>query len=61
MKRVIKVVNKNSGCSVEREFNVRNISHLDSQLKFPHKVEKPKKGKGSYVRSIKHKESIYSF
>lgn len=59
MKRRIRVVDKSSGRSEEREFQIRDLSHFDSQLKFPHKIERPKKGKGSYVRKLKYKNSIY--
>lgn len=52
MRRLVRVVYKDK--VEEREFKSRNRSHLYSQIKYPHRVVKPKKGKGSYNRKLKH-------
>ena len=55
----IRVISKETGHIEEREFQVRDLDHLDAQLKYPHKIEKPKKGKGSsYKRGSKHKVDL---
>lgn len=52
MRKLVRVVYKDK--VEEREFKSRNRSHLDSQIKYPHRVEQPKKGKGSYKRTNKY-------
>lgn len=52
MRRLVRVVYKDK--VEEREFKSRNRSHLYSQIKYPHRVEQPKKGKGSYKRTNKY-------
>ena len=54
----VRVISKESGHVEEREFKVRDLDHLDAQLKYPHHTEAPKKGKGSFKRKPKHKENI---
>ena len=54
----VRVISKESGHVEEREFKVRDLNHLDAQLKYPHHTETPKKGKGSYKRKPKHAENL---
>ncbi len=59
MQRRVRVVDKNGNVKEEREFKVSDLSHLDAQLRFPHRVEQPKKGRASYTRKIKYKNNNY--
>ncbi len=58
MQRRIRVVDKNGNTKEEREFKVSDLSHLDAQLRFPHRVEQPKKGKGSFKRKPKYNNYV---
>ena len=55
MKRKIKVIDNVSGKVLEGEKEVRNEMHFDVQRKTRAHIFKPKKGKGSFKRSAKHK------
>ena len=54
MKRKIRIVGFDKKV-IEKEITIPNKFHFDAQLKFRSNVYKPKKGKGSYSRKIKHK------
>ena len=54
MKRRIRIIDKSGNIQEQREFKVSDLSHLDAQLRFPHKIEQPKKGKGSFKRKPKY-------
>lgn len=42
----------------ETEVEVRDLSHLDAQIRFKSQVFKPKKGKGSYKRKPKYEHLV---
>jgi len=42
---------------VETEIVVRDISHLEAQIKYPSLIQRTKKGKGSYNRKAKYKNT----
>lgn len=50
MKKKIKVVNSQNAHTETREFSVPAKDHLSAQQRYPHRVQKPKKGMGSYKR-----------
>lgn len=59
MRRIVTVIDKTKKGKVKiihGETKVRDLSHLDAQIRFPAQVQKPKKGKGSYTRKSKYKD-----
>jgi stalled ribosome alternative rescue factor ArfA len=56
MKQKIKVVDKVSGKTIEKETEIRNLDHFEVQRKTRAHIFKPKKGKGSFKRRAKHQK-----
>lgn len=60
MKRKIRIIDninktKNGQPKItEHEVEVRDLTHLDAQIRFKAQVFKPKKGKGSFKRKQKY-------
>lgn len=55
MKQKIKIVDKVSGKTIEKEVEHRNLDHFEIQKRNRAHIFRSKKGKGSYSRKIKHK------
>lgn len=50
MKRKFKLKDNITGKDIQGEINIPAKDHLEAQIKYPAKVQKPKKGKGSFRR-----------
>jgi hypothetical protein len=53
MKQKIKVIDKVSGKTIEKEVELRNLDHFNVQLRTKHNIFRNKK---KYNRKLKHKK-----
>ena len=53
MKQKIKVIDKVSGKTIEKEIELRNLDHFNVQLRTKHNIFRNKK---KYTRKFKHKK-----
>ena len=56
MKQKIKIIDKVSGKTFEKETEIRDLDHFEVQRQTRAHVFKPRKGKGSFKRHAKHRK-----
>lgn len=60
MKKIVTLKDINGNIIQTGGVEIPNKEHLQAQIKYPHLTQKPKKGKGSFKRNIKHRKQLTS-